>query len=195
MPEAALGAVLTSLPVYAFSYLLGEPVAGQYSLAQRCLMLPVAVLGGAMSQVNFREFSHLNASGLAIRKALTQAWIRAGVLAALPCLILLFFGGALFVLVFGSKWDLAGRMVVVLAIPALITFLFSVGSGAHVVLRIQHLSLAVAILSLLIKLSIIAAMSKETSLHLLMGLAAVDVAMTVGLNAYAYKISKKPKDE
>ena len=194
MPEAALGAALTSMPVYIFTYLMGGAVAGQYSLAQRCLMLPVAVLGGAMSQVNFREFARINAKGEAIQGALFRAWLRAALFAVLPSLILLFFAGDLFRLVFGGQWGLAGEMAAVLAIPTFVTFVFTVGSSAHVVLRIQHLSLAVAVCSLLIKLAIVGAMLNETSLRLLVGLTAVDIIMIVALNAYVYIISKRPQN-
>lgn len=194
-PESVLGSVLTNLPVYVFNYFLGSAVAGQYSLAQRCLMTPVAILGGAMSQVNTRELAQFFASGMPIQNELFRAWLRAAYLAFFPTVILLFFSKELVGLVFGAGWSMAGEMTTVLAIPTYIMFIFSVGTGAHVVLRLQHFSLIAAVCSIVMKASVVYALNGASPLHLLVGLALVDVTMVASMNSYAYWIAKKANNE
>ena len=194
-PESMLGSVLTNLPVYVFNYFLGSAVAGQYSLAQRCLMIPVAILGGAMSQVNTREFAQLSASGQPIQKELFRAWLRAAYLAFVPSVILLFFANEIIGVIFGSSWILAGEMATVMAIPIYIMFIFTVVSGAHVVLRLQHFSLMAAISSIVLKAGMVYVLIGKSPLHLLMGLVVIDVTVVACMNSYAYWRAGKVENE
>lgn len=192
-PESLLGSVLSNLPVYIFSYFLGSAIAGQYSLAQRCLMIPVAILGGAMSQINTNEFAQLSASNVPFQKELFKAWLRAACLAFFPILLLLIFSKQLFQMIFGSEWILAGEMATVMAFPIFILFVFTVGSGAHVVLRLQHFSLLAAIFSLVMKAIVILALINRGPLQMLAGLAVIDVILVTCMNSYVYSKANKVK--
>ncbi len=194
-PATVLGSVLTDLPMYVFIYFFGSYMAGQYTLAQRCLMLPVAILGGAMSQVNTRDLAQLSASGQPIKKELFSAWLRAAYLAFVPTVVLLFFANELFGLVFGAGWNMAGEMATVMAIPIFIMFIFSVGSGSHAILGMQHFSLLAALCSVGMKIPIIYALIGANPLHLLFALALVDILVVASMNSYAYWRAAKVENE
>ncbi|MBS0212202.1 MAG: oligosaccharide flippase family protein [Proteobacteria bacterium] len=186
MPEAAIGAILSNFPIYAFSYFFGGAATGQYSFAQRCLMLPAAIVGTAISQVNFKKFSSLYAVGKFSRSVFLAALIRSASIALLPAIFFLLFGREIFITIFGDKWHQAGEMTVMLAIPVFILFVFSTISGAHVVLRIQHASLASAIVSLLSKFMVLFVFFRDGVIIILVLFFIVDVLVSLAMNIFTF---------
>lgn len=101
----------------------GPAVAGFYYLSQKVIGMPVTLISNSAKQVYIGEVSEYLKSNprklLGIFMKLTSRMLLIGVL---PCLVLTLFGREIFSLVFGSKWDEAGRYVQVMAFSFLLKF-------------------------------------------------------------------------
>jgi len=116
-----LGGTLTPLLLFG---LFGAATAGQYALVERCLAMPVAVIGQAASQAYLASFSASLRSSPAdtvdlFRKVLATL-LKVGVL---PAIVIMIFGREIFELVFGSTWSTAGRFAQSMAPMLLAAFL------------------------------------------------------------------------
>ncbi len=160
---------------------------GQYALAYKILMLPIALLGGAMFKVNFRNFSKAYNEGKKLSHLVLIEWGKA-FLMALPVAIFLYFTGEkLLSFVFGDKWDIAGQYLSILAFPLAISFIFSITSCLHVVLRLQHYSFAVSVVSLLCKIAVVYVFS-ASHFNMVLGIFLTDVFIVVLFNLYVFLI-------
>ncbi|MGC6511925.1 MAG: oligosaccharide flippase family protein [Parvibaculales bacterium] len=183
LPEALVGQIAAQLPVYALAIITTDAILGQYALAYKILMLPIALLGGAMSKVNFRNFSKAYNEGVPLLNKVLIEWTKAFVM-ALPAAVFLFFvGEKLLTFVFGDKWDIAGEYLSLLAFPLAITFIFSITSCLHVVLRLQHFSFGVAIVSLICKLAVVY-FFQENHFDMVFGIFMTDVLIVILFNLF-----------
>lgn len=120
---STIGGVMTPVLIYgSFS----AETAGQYGLVERSLALPVAMVVGAISQVHMGSLGADLRDGTANARArfLRLAGLIAGV-SVVPILVLIFFAGPLFAIVFGPGWGQAAKFAQMLA-PA---FFFALISG------------------------------------------------------------------
>ena len=101
----------------------GPTVAGFYYLSQKVIGMPVTLISNSAKQVYIGDVSEYLKSNprklLGIFMKLTGRMLLIGVL---PCLILTLFGREIFSLIFGVKWDEAGRYVQVMAFSFLLKF-------------------------------------------------------------------------
>jgi O-antigen/teichoic acid export membrane protein len=89
--------------------------AGHYFMMQRIVMLPAGFIGLAVSQVFFREAAEaMRRQGRFERLTVRVVCLQAGIGVAVA-LTLWLFGEALFKLVLGPQWALAGRLAAVFA--------------------------------------------------------------------------------
>jgi len=113
--QAVLNAASQYAPPVVFSGVFGAAVAGQYGLAMRLCILPVAVVGQSMSQVFFGEAATVKSDRDALA-ALTEQAAGRMVAISLPVFgVLLAFGPALFASVLGARWTTAGLYCQILA--------------------------------------------------------------------------------
>jgi O-antigen/teichoic acid export membrane protein len=116
MPSVALEVSLFWLPVLLCSTVYGIETAGQVALVQRLLSAPLALVGRSLSDIfQVRITGH----GIAIPSRLVRATITviAGAIAlAIPvCIVMVFWGPAIFIFAFGANWALAGNVVAIMA--------------------------------------------------------------------------------
>lgn len=111
----SLGAILTPVLIYAkFS----PEISGQFSLVERTISLPLAMLVTSISQVFMADFSRLVREDPAQLAPLFRRLVRNLVVMALvPAVILFVICPPLYRIVFGSEWALAGQLAQ-LMIPA-----------------------------------------------------------------------------
>lgn len=98
---------------------------GQYALAERALMLPVAMIGNAMAQIFTADLSEK------LRDNKIEEVIRLFfyiikkifIIGILPTILIVFFSPFIFVNIFGEQWTMAGELARVLAPLALISLM------------------------------------------------------------------------
>lgn len=153
LPSTALNALTLSLPVPLVIYLFGLDSGGQFTLAQRAIAAPMALIGGAVADAFHAEFGERSRRSILHSMRLfyrTASWLVA--LAVIPAAVVLIVGPQLFALVFGPDWESAGHLARWMTPWLLAQLVVSPLSRAVFVLEKQRLKLAYDILALLLTL-------------------------------------------
>jgi teichuronic acid exporter len=125
------GIVLTPIMIYAK---FNAEISGQFGLVERAISLPIAMVIGAVSQV------YMSNLGTAVRDDVEQ--IRAQfhsvlrmlvLIAFVPAIVAFAFAPALFTMIFGAKWQIAGELARIM-IPAY--FIIFVYGGVNMTIMI-----------------------------------------------------------
>ena len=116
-----LYAVSLQAPVLMLSKAFGPVCTGHYSMCQRLLILPSALISGAIVPVFYSRAKQAETDGalgaLASRLVETLAGLNAGFM-----LLIVFFGEPLFSFVFGKQWGTAGTYASLLAPSLFVNF-------------------------------------------------------------------------
>lgn len=141
LPTALLDVVTLQTPVVLIAAWFGADEAGQFSMAWRLLMLPAALVGGAIGQVFMQRFSSAIEDPALSRSIIKQSWILLFSLGLIPFVFFFMGSDFIFEMVLGDKWLGAGTIAMMLAPMAFAMFVSSPTSGAYVVLGLQKYSL------------------------------------------------------
>ncbi|MFV9657090.1 lipopolysaccharide biosynthesis protein [Pseudomonas sp. NY15366] len=141
LPTALLDVVTLQIPVVLIAAWFGADEAGQFSMAWRLLMLPAALVGGAIGQVFMQRFSIAIEDPALARKIIKKSWMLLFTLGLIPFTFFFMGGDFVFEMVLGDKWLDAGAIAMMLAPMAFAMFVSSPTSGAYVVLGLQKYSL------------------------------------------------------
>lgn len=142
-PSALISAINTQSIIIFLTYFFEPILAGGYFLIQRVFGTPISVFSSSFSKVFFKDFTRSSNK----RDLMYKAWISL-FLFTLPFAILLyFFMYDIIVFVFGNDWKFVAEIAQILLPLYIIRFIFSSTSSSHITLRIQHLSLAFAVIS------------------------------------------------
>jgi O-antigen/teichoic acid export membrane protein len=141
LPGYLIGSLVTQLMNTTLPALYGLTVAGQYSLAQRVLWQPTALVGQAVDHVFYgyaarlfiEEPAQLWALFLRLNVCLTALMM--------PGFILTWFGPDIFAFLFGSAWRQAGMFAGVMFVAVLLG-LPAQATASLPAYRLNHWSLA-----------------------------------------------------
>lgn len=114
--------VAALLPVAVISAAFSPAEAGIYALAERTLKMPVTLIGSSVLQVFYKRLADLRNDRNAVRDLLLRTWVRLALAAALPCVVIAFWGEALFAGLFGSAWQESGRVSEILVVAVSLYF-------------------------------------------------------------------------
>lgn len=117
---AAFNSVAGQLPILLTSALFGSVAVGVLAIAIRVLVGPLALIGQAASAASLGEIGgHLRAHDERALVVTRQAMRDLLILGLLPCALVAYFGGSVFSLILGEKWQHAGVLAGLLAFGAL----------------------------------------------------------------------------
>lgn len=122
---ALLNTASLMIPVLIVNSFYGERITAQFDLSRQVLVLPLALISTAMSQVLFQKFSEKKNRKLPVISNLTKT---TGflLLLSLPVMVLLFFfGEPLFGFVFGKTYTTAGLYASTLVFAYMMQFVVS----------------------------------------------------------------------
>lgn len=98
------------IPVIFFSILYGSEVVGWFSFGQRVFVTPLTIIGSSVSQVFYGKASILARENVTeLRRAFKKIVIFLSLSFLLPVLIVIFWGPEIMSLIFGEKWNQAGK--------------------------------------------------------------------------------------
>lgn len=114
-----------AIPMFAMSSLYGNDLLGQYALAATVIFLPSSIVGASLGQVYFQRAAKSWSNGESIH-SLWKNTARALLFIGVPLYMAIFFlSPFIFVLIFGSEWEIAGKYASWLSITALFSFISS----------------------------------------------------------------------
>jgi len=155
-PAQVINAIGSQLPSLVLPHLYGAVVTGQYSLAQRVLFQPMALVGQAVNQVFLG-----NAARLVVEDP-SQLWplfVRLNVcLLTLmaPGLVLMWVGTETFTFVFGPAWGQAGHFAGIMIVASLLGLAAQGTTSLHTY-RLNHWMCAWEVLQLLLAVAALGA--------------------------------------
>lgn len=190
LPASFITSLQTGLPVYALGFLHTAESVGQYALANRVLMVPLAIVGAGLSQVLLKYFSEKNNLGENLLGAICWIWGVSLIAVSVPAAFIFLNGEALTILVFGPQWVEAGQLISFLIIPVLVNFCLNITSSSHVVMRMQDVALYFSIAMLIAKI-LITFKIPEDYFMLLLSFSLVDLASIVLINVLLFLRLKK----
>lgn len=118
-----LGLVLTPILMFAA---FGAATAGQYTLVERCVIVPLAFVAQAISQVFMGAFSQALRERSDAAPAMYAALVRAQLkLVLFPALLLFAFAPTAAELVFGPEWQQAGVFARIMAPVLVVSFVMA----------------------------------------------------------------------
>ena len=113
-PYSFFSSIAGDLPILLFSFVSSTGTAAAYALAKMVLIAPTRLVSSALSQVFYKEaVDFLNQPRL---EFLARRMLWVGLMFGFPGFaVITIWGDVLFVAVFGSNWDYAGRVAMILA--------------------------------------------------------------------------------
>jgi len=136
LPSTISDSVSPALALPMVTQLYGVALAGQFALAQSAMVLPSALLGGAVADVFHKQLATLkNKEPKLAQRLFYKTAIGLFVTALVPAIAIVLGREWLFLKVFGPNWGLAGR-IAVLMIPWMILSL-SVSPVSRVIFVVE----------------------------------------------------------
>lgn len=154
LPASYIINIITWFPVFVLGIFFSNEIVGQYALANRILIAPLAIVGASLSQVLLKDFSEKLNKNESIVPSIFSIWKISVILLSFPTLIIFIYGDDLINIFLGKKWSISGELVTLLIIPAMINFCLNLTSVSHAVLRLQHIALVCSIFNLLFKIAL-----------------------------------------
>ena len=147
MPQSVIRAATIGLPVIVLTALFGADAAGQYSITVLVLGAPVMLLGDSVGEVFFPKITAaIRQNPASAASLLKRASVVMTVVAIVPFGIVALWGGDIFPLVFGEKWEKAGEFSRWIAIWMASVLVSRPAVAAMPVLRLQHVLLVYEVL-------------------------------------------------
>jgi O-antigen/teichoic acid export membrane protein len=133
LPSQILTAASVQLPLLAISAVYGVAAAGFFLLAMRSVAIPVSVVATAIGDVYRQEIAVRYRDHGQFRRIFLNVTVSNAILGIVPFSLLFLFAESIFAFVFGSGWEMSGRIAQLLAISAYFQFVFTpVDKGAVV---------------------------------------------------------------
>ena len=125
------------MPIFLFGILFYPEIVGYYSLAMTILHLPITTVSVSVKKVIIKEISEKYNRNEPFKKDIIRSLQILGAVFIIPTLVLVFFGEACFVLIFGQKWAQAGIFASILAPWMFFEFINPGIISSYLVLRKQ----------------------------------------------------------
>lgn len=190
MPNAFIDVLRTSGINILISNFFSTSILGFFSLAFRMVQMPMALIGGALTQVLYSKMSKGEIKDLP--RLLYKTIISCALIGFLPFCILYFYSVEIFSFVFGETWKVTGEIVVVLVPWLYLNFITMPISNVFIVLNKQEIMLYFSIIYTIVPLSIFSIYREIAFLELLN---IVSLSMTALLICFVYLVIYTSKKE
>ncbi|MBP8001436.1 MAG: oligosaccharide flippase family protein [Chloroflexi bacterium] len=151
------------------AYFSGE-IVGFYSLSNRMILLPMTLVGGAVSQVFFQRTAELRYDPEQLRITVEMVFRRLVALGLMPIIVLILNGQTLFRLIFGSQWAEAGVYAEILGAWLFFLFISSPMSTLFFVMEKQEQAFVLHLLILCSRLAALIIGGRTQNIYLTLGL-------------------------
>ena len=183
-----------SLPVFMLGIFFSPEVVGLFAMANRCVSLPMSVIGGSTAQVYVQQSAELRWQPEKLRYLTELVFSKLLMLSMLPFTVLFGFGDYIFAFLFGDNWRIAGEYAQILCPWLVFVFIGSPISSLLLVLDRQKESLIfnVSIFILRLLAFVVGGYYMADAEVTLMLYSGVGFCMWVGLQGYIQRLAGIP---
>ncbi|WP_404445975.1 lipopolysaccharide biosynthesis protein [Sutcliffiella horikoshii] len=161
-PQAFLTSISEGFPILLLASFFGPASVGFYNIGRTVLSIPTQLIGKSVGDVFYPKISNVannnvnNNDNNTVTKLLTKATLILIVIAIIPFGIIFIFGPQLFSFVFGSSWIVAGEYARWIGLWSFSSFILQPALRTLPVLSAQRLHLIYTIISLVIRVKMLA---------------------------------------
>lgn len=152
-PQMLLNAMSQSIPVLLLMSFVGPVAVGYYTIARTALNAPIQLLGKSIGDVFYPRITEAYHKGEDMYGLIKKATLVLAVIGLVPFGIIIFFGPAIFELVFGEGWNVAGTYASWLSLWLFFLFINNPAVRSLPVLKAQKFHLNFTIISLITRIS------------------------------------------
>ncbi|MCK8514767.1 oligosaccharide flippase family protein [Methylonatrum kenyense] len=150
-PQNLINILSRSLPLLLLAAFFDAGAAGQYAIAMAVLALPSALIGSSVLSVFYPRVNEAKRNDEDVRGLIIKATVGMAAVGALPFLVIIIAGPALFQFVFGAEWRTAGVYSQWLSLWLFFGFVNRPAVGATPVLKLQGFLLTHEVISVTLR--------------------------------------------
>lgn len=140
-PSVFLNTLSIQLPIFFIAKHFGAEYVGYYMLAIKLIDVPVGVIGGAISQVYYKEaIDRYKVNIYELLELYKSTLKKLLMIILIPSIVLAFFADKLIIFLLGSDWETTGYIITILIIWKFFEFLISPISTTLTVANMQKIS-------------------------------------------------------
>ena len=144
LPSSLINSLYTLLPVPFILDVYGPDISGQFLFVTNILSLPTSLISGSVADAFHSKLSEIkNNSPDLSRKFLLKTVRNLSIFALLIFIPIILFSPILFPIIFGSQWNIAGKIMSYKAILSIFTFIISPITRAILVYEKQEHKLVI----------------------------------------------------
>ncbi len=139
-PASLLDAMASKMVVIGLAYFFSAELTGAWFMAERIVLIPLAILGGVVSKIVFKEFTDKQAAGHLYASDFYLLWRIMALIGILPMLAMVFWGKDIIPYFLGADWEKAGEIAAIVSIWGFTAFVSSATSSGFIVIGKQQLT-------------------------------------------------------
>ncbi len=109
-----INTISSSLPIIIINDFFGDKITGQFGLSKTVLMIPLALISVALSQVLLQKIAEKKNKKETIGKLLKEVFLGLSLLSIIGLIIIQIWGTDIFNIAFGEKWGVASDITKIL---------------------------------------------------------------------------------
>lgn len=161
--STVLNSLTLAMPVFFIARLTSDETLGSYGFMMRIAQAPLALIGGAVTQVHLKHLSELVRSGTPALGYLIRIALVLASLVVVPTLVLVFWAPTLFESIFGPPWRHAGELLAILMPSIAVQFVVSTLSPACGATGHNKLGAVWKVIAFVVTLGALFSMPREAS--------------------------------
>ncbi len=146
-----LNTLAYSAPILLMSFYFSKELVGFYTLADRVVLTPLSIIGGATAQIFYKRISALEQSKIPLSESILFTVNKLSSICLFPLLLLGFIGQDLFAFIFGKSWAEAGLYAQLLVAYAIGRFIVAPLTNTASTIQKQELELYFNILLFILR--------------------------------------------
>lgn len=108
-PNSFMNQLSNNLPILTFPSSFGMSYAGFYSFSANVILAPMGIITSSMQQVFYQKIASMYANGEDLYSYILKTYKNLFLVGIIPHILIFIFSPAIFSLVFGEKWRIAGE--------------------------------------------------------------------------------------
>lgn len=140
------------IPIYLLRIFFGEEATGYYSFMTKYIMIPIGFISGAIGQVFYKKITSIREEFKCMNFEIRKLINIIGKIFIIPIIILLLFGRNIFLIIFGTSWEISGIIAQIMSISAMSILIIEPITYVFIVLKKQKTNLLINIVGVILNI-------------------------------------------